>query len=257
VGNRIPEGVPAIPTPCTSGAIVELRQYTLLPGQRDVLIALFERAFIEEQEAVGMQVIDHFRDLDNPDRFVWLRGFPDMDTRARATTAFYSGATWQVHRDAANATLVDSDNVLLLRPATPDYAYPSGSERPPIGATAIPACLVVATIYQLDPTMEDAFPLFFTHTVVPELTAAGATLLAAYATEHSPNNYPRLPIREGEHVFVWFARFPDVAAYEEHCDILARSPRWRNEVAAELARHMAGVPEVRRLEPTARSPLRA
>src|SRR5437868_5726448 len=32
--------------------IVEIRQYTLYPGQRDVLIELFERAFIEAQEAV-------------------------------------------------------------------------------------------------------------------------------------------------------------------------------------------------------------
>src|SRR5688572_13276071 len=31
--------------------IVELRQYTLLPGKRDVLIELFDREFIEGQEA--------------------------------------------------------------------------------------------------------------------------------------------------------------------------------------------------------------
>jgi hypothetical protein len=31
--------------------IVELRQYTLHPGKRDVLLALFERAFIEAQQA--------------------------------------------------------------------------------------------------------------------------------------------------------------------------------------------------------------
>ncbi|MDX8463676.1 NIPSNAP family protein, partial [Mesorhizobium sp. VK2D] len=30
--------------------IVELRQYTLRPGQRETLIALFDREFIESQE---------------------------------------------------------------------------------------------------------------------------------------------------------------------------------------------------------------
>ena len=35
-------------------AVVELRQYTLHPGQRDVLIELFERAFIGPLEAAGM-----------------------------------------------------------------------------------------------------------------------------------------------------------------------------------------------------------
>src|SRR5688572_25580775 len=55
--------------------ITELRQYTLHPGKRDTLIDLFDREFVETQEAVGMTLIGQFRDLDKPDRFVWLRGF--------------------------------------------------------------------------------------------------------------------------------------------------------------------------------------
>ena len=45
--------------------IVELRQYTLHPGKRDVLIDLFDRELVESQEALGMKVIGQFRDLDN------------------------------------------------------------------------------------------------------------------------------------------------------------------------------------------------
>src|SRR5437870_12322186 len=36
-------------------SIVELRQYTLHPGQRGVLIDLFDREFVESQEALGMK----------------------------------------------------------------------------------------------------------------------------------------------------------------------------------------------------------
>jgi NIPSNAP protein len=103
--------------------IMELRQYTLHPGQRDVLIELFERAFIEAQEAVGATVIGQFRELEDPNRFVWLRGFPDMEKRLAALQAFYGGPVWQEYRDVANATLVDSDNVLLLRPARPTSGF--------------------------------------------------------------------------------------------------------------------------------------
>ena len=53
--------------------IVELRQYTLRPGQWAVLAGLFERALAEGQEAVGMTILGWFRDLDDVDRFVWLR----------------------------------------------------------------------------------------------------------------------------------------------------------------------------------------
>jgi hypothetical protein len=48
------------------------------------LINLFDREFVESQEALGMKIISQFRDLDNPNRFVWLRGFLDMPFRAQA-----------------------------------------------------------------------------------------------------------------------------------------------------------------------------
>src|SRR4051812_11897651 len=89
--------------------IVELRQYTLYPGKRDVLIELFDREFVDSQEALGIKIIGQFRDLDNPNRFVWLRGFSDMPSRKRALEAFYGGSVWKAHREAANATMLDSD----------------------------------------------------------------------------------------------------------------------------------------------------
>src|SRR5436190_23697235 len=69
--------------------VVELRQYTLHPGMRDTLIELFDREFVESQEALGMKIIGQFRDADNPNRFVWLRGFRDMPSRAQALKDFY------------------------------------------------------------------------------------------------------------------------------------------------------------------------
>ena len=80
--------------------IVELRQYTLHPGKRDVLIDLFDREFVESQEALGMKVIGQFRDLDNPNRFVWLRGFRDMPSRVQTLEDFYGGPVWKAHREA-------------------------------------------------------------------------------------------------------------------------------------------------------------
>jgi hypothetical protein len=70
-----------------------------------------------------MSLIGQFRDVGDPDRFVWLRGFPDMETRATALQAFYGGPVWKEHRDAANATMVGSDNVLLLRPVSATSAF--------------------------------------------------------------------------------------------------------------------------------------
>ena len=78
--------------PALSGCgVVELRRYDLRPGARETLIELFEREFVETQEAVGIHVLGTFRDADDPNCFVWLRGFLDMPSRLDALRAFYEG----------------------------------------------------------------------------------------------------------------------------------------------------------------------
>jgi hypothetical protein len=125
--------------------VVELRQYTLKPRQRDVLIELFEREFIESQEATGMRIIGTFRDLDNPDHFLWLRGFSDMPARAQALEEFYGGPVRKKNREAANATMIDSDNVLLLRPARSGSRFSlANAKRPSLGSTETAKGVLVA-----------------------------------------------------------------------------------------------------------------
>jgi quinol monooxygenase YgiN len=236
--------------------IVELRQYTLHPGKRDALIDLFDREFIETQEAAGMSIIGQFRELDGPDRFVWLRGFRDMPARAQALQAFYGGPIWKAHREAANATIVDSDNVLLLRPTRPASGFPLENRRPAPGAKEVPKALIVANLYYFDAPVSDDFVDFFERALKPVLRDAGASILACFVTENSANNFAALPVREDENVFVWFSRFRDQAAYENHVASLARSSRWRSEVSEALASRLKGSPEVLKLSPTARSQLR-
>ncbi|PYL42556.1 MAG: NIPSNAP family containing protein [Verrucomicrobia bacterium] len=235
--------------------IVELRQYTLHPGQRNVLIDLFDREFVESQEALGMKIVGQFRDLDNPNRFVWLRGFRDMPSRAQALKDFYGGPVWKAHREAANATMIDVDNVLLLHPATPTSGFSFGNkERPRVGANEARSELIVATIYYLDAPVDAALVEFFEKTVKPAVIGSGATVLAYFVTEHSENTFPALPVREGENVFVWFARFNDPAAqFERHIAALTQSPRWRDQISKELARRLKREPEILKLSPTTRS----
>lgn len=249
--------------------VIELRQYTLYPGQRDVLIELFDREFVESQEATGMAVLGQFRDLDDPDRFVWLRGFDDMPSRAEALGRFYGGPVWKEHRDRANATMIDSDNVLLLRPAAPNSGFPAtpASVRPSIGGEVGDRCdrrgddtgpqperqpsLLLATIYYRDHPFDEAFLDFFQSQLRPVLVETGATPLACLQTEYAENTFPALPVRTGEHAFVWFARFPSPAELDHHLRRLADAP-----VLLTLSVMLSGAPQRLRLAPTARSLLR-
>ncbi len=237
----------------THSPVIELRQYTHHPGGREALIELFEREFIETQESTGIKVIGQFRHFEHPNSFVWLRGFEDMPSRLRALTDFYDGPVWNTHRAAANATLVDSDNVLLLRPARPGSGFKLEQPRPNQGATLVPGTLVVATICYLKEPASAAVLEVFERSLVPPMVQAGAQMLASFVTEDHPNTYPRLPVRGGEAVFVWFLGFTNLAAYERYLTALESSdPDFSTRLEPWLTKPL----ETLRLFPTARSQLR-
>lgn len=227
--------------------VLELRQYTLHPGRRDDLIELFDREFVESQEALGIRLYGQFRDLDDDDRFVWIRGFADMRSRASALEAFYGGPVWREHRDKANATMIDSDDVLLLRPSGPFVV----GDRPSVEPTS----LVTITIYHLPPSTGDAFAEFFTSAVAPVLASAGAPPLACLRTESAANNFPALPVRSDANVFAWIASFVDEKQHLDHVHQLGASIQWTRELLPALVKQAARPPEQLHLRPTSRSRL--
>jgi len=231
--------------------VFELRQYTLHRGKRDTLISLFEEAFVEPQNAVGARVVATFRDLDDPDRFVWVRSFRDMSARQEALGAFYGGAAWQVNRAAANATILDSDNVLLLRPAGPGQGFAMQSARF-AGVDGI----IGATIYYLGGADATQFGLFFERTLLPQLAAAGAQPLAQLVTEEAPNNFPRLPVREHDRTFVCFSRWIHPSAESEFVARFSALSGWRDSAPESILPAFMRKPERLRLMPTGRSALK-
>jgi quinol monooxygenase YgiN len=204
--------------------IVELRQYTLHPGRRDELVELFEREFVESQDALGARVVGTFRDLDGPDRFVWVRSFPDMAGRLAALQAFYGGPVWKANRDAANATMIDSDDVLLLQPESGEF---TSVPRPPVGAGEPGPSRVLAVVHRAGAEPDPA----------DVEKALGVPPVVLRTAPHA-NDFPALPVRD-EQVVVRFASYPSAAAS-----------------AAARARLAPDALQVLELEPTARSAYR-
>ena len=217
------------------------------------MIDLFDREFIETQEAVGMTVMGQFRDLDDPDRFVWLRGFRDMETRANGLAAFYGGPVWQAHCDVANTTMIDSDNVLLLRPAWPGSEINLDIRQRAVMNAEMPGGLLNARIFYLKEAASPALLTFCREHMQAVLIAAGVRMLGWYVTESRPNNFPKLPVREKEIVLVGFALFNDIASFQK----FARSGTWDREITPTLLPWLSRATESHRLTPTARSAIHA
>lgn len=200
---------------------LEIRHYTLHPNERDTLIDIFEREFIESQEAVGMVPIGHFRDLDDPDSFVWFRGFPSYESRPLSLEAFYvHGAAWKANRDAANATMIDSDDVLMMRSARPGSGFRLEElERPALGA-AIPQTFVALSTAAVPESKYEPFTESFEREHLAHLSAC-AKSVAYFVTEPRANTFPRLPVREGEPTFAVVGACPDLASLVQWSALLA------------------------------------
>jgi len=232
-------------------AVLELRQYTLKPGQRDALIDLFDEHFVESQEALGMTVVGQFRDRHRSDRFVWVRGFSDMKSRHAALEQFYGGPVWAAHKAAANETMLDSDDVLLLKPARPDLTFQVDPVDRPAAGEDRTATLVLAGIHPLPQPADAAFVARFERQVQPLLRASGVALDGIFVTESAPNTFTRLPVREGEQVLVWFGTLERRGA--DGGRESGSGPGWLEQLAVGVSSLSEQPAVLLQLDPTRRS----
>lgn len=224
--------------------VFELRRYRLQPGQRETLIDLFEREFVETQEDAGMALHGFYRDTGDPDAFVWMRSFPGMEQRTQALADIYGGDVWEKWAAEANATMLNSDNVLLLRSARGTRPFASD-----FGSTGV----VTISICSLAPGRSQDFAALWEEKCQPLLEASGSRIDATFTTEPTANGFPRLPVREGETVFVWVSAFPDEAHRHASDLALAQNGEWTRTAFPWLDAQLWRPLETAVLTPTRRS----
>src|SRR4029453_19256546 len=159
--------------------------------------------------------------------------FPDMERRREALAAFYGGPGWKAPAAPANPTMIDFNDVLLLRTVAPSTGFALGPLRPGPG-NDVRAANFAVTICSLDaPADVESLE----RTLLPALADATSPSLATFVEEPSENTFPALPVRTGEHVVVWVQRVLD--------------DDWPAPV--DLVHGLVAPPRQLRLSPTARS----
>jgi len=93
--------------------IVEVRSYRITPGKRDEFIEFFETRSIEALQSHGMKVVGPMIDLENPNKFVFLRGFPTMEDLHRMKDEFYGGKLWKEELEQIAMPMIESYDVIL------------------------------------------------------------------------------------------------------------------------------------------------
>jgi hypothetical protein len=93
--------------------IVEVRSYRIKPGRRAEFIHLFETRAVPALRSHGMSVLGPLLDVENPNKFVWLRSFPSLDERERMKADFYEGGLWKDELEAIAMPMIESYDVIL------------------------------------------------------------------------------------------------------------------------------------------------
>ena len=100
--------------------IVEVRSYRITPGKRDEFIEFFKTRSVPALQSHGMKVIGPLIDLENPNKFVFLRGFPSMQDLHRMKEDFYEGKLWKEELEAIAMPMLESYDVMLCE-TTPGF----------------------------------------------------------------------------------------------------------------------------------------
>jgi hypothetical protein len=191
-----------------------------------------------------MTIVGQFRDRRRPDRFVWIRGFSDMQSRHAALERFYGGPVWAEHKAAANSTMLDVSDVRLLKPAGSDTTFRLNvTHRPAVGEQRPPATVMVG-IHRLRQAADSSVVARFERQAIPLLRQEGVHVEAVFVTESSPNTFTRLPVREGEPLLVWFGTLQRETV---------PATRRLQEASAALSSVANGPGEILELDPTPRS----
>ena len=93
--------------------IVEVRSYRIKPGRRAEFIKLFETRAVPALRSHGMKVLGPLLDVENPNKFVWLRSFPSLEERDRMKADFYEGELWKNELESIAMSMLDSYDVIL------------------------------------------------------------------------------------------------------------------------------------------------
>jgi hypothetical protein len=200
---------------------------------------------------MGAIAFGQFFERKNPVAFTWMRGFKNIDARAVVNAGFYYGPLWREHAFTMNSLMVDSDNVLLLRPLSPERSVTVLPSVDPVTEARGAQGVVVAQIFAIKANDVDAFAQQAEATFAGYRTA-GAREAGVLVTLDVPNNFPQLPVRTDGPYLVWLGVIKDNQTLDTRFNPLVD----RSLKSLSATNLLRAAPELVILDPTRRSRLR-
>jgi hypothetical protein len=190
--------------------VIELRNYLVRPNARDRFIDYFENHFVESQNDLGGFVLGTFRIKNEADRFFWIRGFSDINSRSRYLPEFYGGEIWKKFGPDANEMMLECHNVHLLKPLEEISVEDFMREN---------AVTVIDFYFAKNNKLKELIELF------QNKSASQNTTL--WVSETSENDFPKLPVIQDESILVAITNYKNESEYQTN---LNQSEKLNNQL---------------------------
>jgi hypothetical protein len=230
--------------------VIEFRRYTIRDGEREHFAQYFESYFPEAFQQLGAIAIGQFLERGKNSRFTWLRGFHNMDDRAKVNALFYYGPLWKEHSATLNSLMTDSDNVLLLRPLSRELGITVLPAVDPVKEAKGAQGIAIAQIFAVKEGNVDAFAQQAESTFA-RYRDAGAREAGVLVTLDAPNNFPQLPVRADGPYLVWLGVVENESSLKSFTRLLESAQQSLSRTDL-----LKAAPEIVVLDPTKRSRLR-
>lgn len=236
--------------------VVELRNYLIKPGMLEHFIDLYEWVLTDLQEAFNMTILGQFRLEGQPDRFVFIRGFENLDTRLNSETFFYEGPVWAKFGPITNSLIEEFHNVHLLRPLGEIGELTCGRTTRDVanglaaGTLSAETGVIAVDLYRAQPGKCKALGEEFQAQIAPALDHVGIQLRGAFVAEMGRNEFTRHPAIQDPDELVVFSAYQSMDA--------CRDQRAQVKPHIEVATKglLASPSETLLLNPTLRSVIR-
>ncbi|KAF2506912.1 hypothetical protein EYY60_20580 [Flavobacterium zhairuonense] len=185
--------------------VLELRNYLLKPNMTDEFKEYFNAHFVAPMHNSGGFTLGQFKIESVNDRFIWFRGFKNMETRIKFLNDFYvDSKTWKDYGKGANEMMINSDNVYLLRPLATSIStnFLDASHK-----------IVMVNFYSCNSTLDKVIALFNTE-YMPFLESLEIKNTTLWVSEMQENDFPRLPVFQDKNLLVSITSFENEKEYQ-------------------------------------------
>ncbi|HTD06280.1 NIPSNAP family protein [Undibacterium sp.] len=231
--------------------VVEFRRYTIKSGGREQFARYFESYFPEAFQQLGAIAFGQFFERGHGNGFTWIRGFPSMEARAIANSAFYYGPVWKEHRATLNNLIEDSDNVYLMRPLSAGRGVAVMPAVDPVHEPQGAQGIMVAQLFAVKADHVDSFARQ-AEEVFARYRAAGIREAGVLVTLDAANNFPQLPVRSDGPYLLWLGLVRDRSMLDNAWSPLAEQALHKLTATGLLTQ----TPEQIVMDPAQRSRLR-